>query len=192
VRTALREGTTPIQLRMLRAGATDLAVVARTESTSDDPQLVVDSLMEDPLLLAVSREHPLAAERSVEVDDLASYPWIIGKNEVGDPQLDLWRRVEWQPQTRFTVKDWTAKLGLIASGLGVGLVPGLAAVSVRDDVALLALRAAGRPTVTRSVVLATRPGTRELPHVRAISELMYYAAAELARELEARLQDRRW
>lgn len=187
---ALREGTTPAQLRMLRAGTTDLAVVAPSADEPDDPGLTVDPLLRDPLLLAVSREHPLAATREVDVDDLATHQWIIGKDEAGDPQLDLWRRVAWQPRTRFVVKDWTAKLALVASGLGVALVPGLAAPWVRDDVALIAIRMPDRAPVARDVAMATRTGARELPHVRVIADLLHYTAAELAREVEARLQDR--
>lgn len=194
VTIALREGATPSQLRMLRAGTTDLAVVAPAAGEPDDPRLTVEPLLRDPLLLAVSREHPLAAARDVDLDDLATYQWIIGKDkdkdEVGDPHLDLWRQVGWQPLTRFVVKDWTAKLALAASGLGVALVPGLAAPWVRDDVALLAIRRPDRAPAARDVALATRTGTRDLPHVRAFAGLVHYVAAELARELEARLQDR--
>lgn len=190
VQIALKEGGTPSQLRMLRAGTTDLAVVATSADESDDPLLTVDPLLQDPLLLAVSREHPLAAAREVDLDALAAYQWIIGKDEVGDPQLGLWQRVDWQPRTRFVVKDWTAKLALTASGLGIALVPGLAAPWVRDDVALLAIRTPDQVLVARDVGLATRVGTRDLAHVRAIRDLLYYAAAELGRDLEARLQDR--
>lgn len=190
VKVGLREGVTPVQLRMLRGGATDLAVIS-PDADFDDPQLTVDLLLEEPLLLAVSREHPLAMARSVDLDDLADCQWIIGKNEVGDPQLRLWQHVAWQPRSRFVVKDWTAKLGLIASNLGVGLVPGLAAASVRNDVALIAIRTPpGQAPATRKVVLATRSGTQDLPHIRAVTGLLHHAAADLTRDLAARLQDR--
>jgi DNA-binding transcriptional LysR family regulator len=48
----------------------------------------------------------------------------------------------------FPVREWTAKLGLVAAGLGVTLVPSLAAHAVRADVALLPLDRSDAPPRT--------------------------------------------
>ncbi|WP_309054405.1 LysR substrate-binding domain-containing protein, partial [Streptomyces sp.] len=43
------------------------------------------------------------------------------------------------PRTALLAHDWIAKLGAVAAGLGVTLVPALAAAAVRPDVALVAV-----------------------------------------------------
>lgn len=45
-----------------------------------------------------------------------------------------------RPRIAHVVAEWTAEQGYVAAGLGVTLVPALAAASVRPDVALVALR----------------------------------------------------
>src|SRR4029077_14324346 len=44
------------------------------------------------------------------------------------------RRCAWpgitQPQVSFAVRDWPTRLGLVSAGLGIALVPGLAATAV--------------------------------------------------------------
>jgi DNA-binding transcriptional LysR family regulator len=84
-------------------------------------------------------------------------------------------------------KEWTAKLGLVAAGLGVTLVPGLAADSVRADVALIRIRSE-RPA-SRAVFLARR-AKDEVPHVRAFAELLHEVASDLTADLQQRVAKR--
>src|SRR5262249_36298396 len=53
----------------------------------------------------------------------------------------------------FAVREWMAKLGLVAAGLGVTLVPSLATPAVRGDIALVALDRREAPP--RRVLAAT-------------------------------------
>ena len=55
----------------------------------------------------------------------------------GEYKLGLYQDPEGDGKPNATIKEWTAKLGLVAAGLGVTLVPGLAAAAVRPDVALV-------------------------------------------------------
>ena len=84
-------------------------------------------------------------------------------------------------------RDWTAKLGLVAGGLGVTLVPGLAADAVRPDVSLVRIRS--DRTVRREVSIATRTGA-DTPAVAAFAELLHETASEMASELQRRITTR--
>jgi DNA-binding transcriptional LysR family regulator len=187
VEIALREGTTPSQLRRLRAGSIDLAIVGalagRPPEASD---LTFEPIMDDPLLLAVGRDHPLAGRRTVSVDALAVERWIAGGTDPRDTFLGAFSSLEWEPRIKYPVREWTAKLGLVAAGLGVTLVPGLAAAAVRDDVALLRVRAKEPPV--RRVLLAARAAGEPRPAAVALAGILHQVAAALTVELERRLR----
>lgn len=188
VNVSLREGTTPSQLRRLTAGAVELAIVGTPPSRpSGDHRLEFEPLFEDPLLLAVARGHALARYRTIDLDDLAGEEWIAGSTDASDPLLGVWPSLRWQPHVAFVARDWTAKLGLVAAGLGVTVVPGLAATAVRQDVALVRVR--GEPPASRTILLATRAETAPAAHVSAFADALHEAAAEFTLELQRRIQE---
>jgi DNA-binding transcriptional LysR family regulator len=186
---SLREGGTSSQIRRLVSGSADVAVIGvlPQRQAPRERRVTLEHLIDDPLLLAVGRDHPLARRRTVNLDDLASERWIAGSAKADDPMLGAWQWAEWQPNVELIAKEWTAKLGLVAAGLGVTLVPGLAADSVRSDVALVRIRSE-RPA-SRDVFLARRADD-EAPHARSFSELLHDVAAQLTAELQRRVATR--
>jgi DNA-binding transcriptional LysR family regulator len=189
VDVSLREGSTSTQIRRLVSGSADVAVIGvlPQRQAPRDRRITLEHLIDDPLLLAVGRDHPLARRRTVNLDDLASERWIAGSPKADDSMLGAWQWAEWKPKVELIAKEWTAKLGLVAAGLGVTLVPGLAADSVRADVALVRIRSE-RPA-SRAVFLARR-AEDEAPHARAFAELLHDVAAQLTAELQRRVATR--
>jgi DNA-binding transcriptional LysR family regulator len=189
VDVSLREGSTSSQIRRLASGSTDVAVIGVLPKwqAPRDPRVTLEPLIDDPLLLAVGHDHPLARRRTVNLDDLASENWIAGSTKADDSMLGAWQWAEWQPKVALIAKEWTAKLGLVAAGLGVTLVPGLAADAVRPDVALIRIRS--ELPASRAVLLARRAND-ELPHVSAFGDVLHETAAELTAELQRRLSTR--
>jgi hypothetical protein len=61
------------------------------------------------------------------------------------------------------VREWTAKQGMVAAGLGSTLLPGLAAGAVRPDIVVKRLRA--EESSTREVLAATVEGAAGAPAV---------------------------
>ncbi len=190
VEVSLREGSSPTQLRRVGAGNADVAVVGVLPGTrpARDRRIALEHLMEDPLLLAVSRRHPLARRRSVDLDQLAMESWVAANPKADDTLLGAWQWAEWRPRVEFVAREWTAKLGLVAANLGVTLVPGLAADAVRPDVTLVRIRSE-RPA-SRAVLVATRAGSDSPPLVAAFVECLHEAAAGLAAELQDRVSRR--
>lgn len=189
IEVSLREGTTSSQLRRLPAAATQLAVVVATPSRGlDDERISFDPLLEDPLLLALARTHPLARERVVDLNDLAGEQWIAAGTDPGDTLLGVWPALDWEPRVAFIAREWTAKLGLVAAGLGVTVVPGLAATAVREDIALVRVR--GGEPATRTIAVATRASSHQPPQTRAFADVLHEVASELAVELQLRLRNR--
>jgi DNA-binding transcriptional LysR family regulator len=186
---SLREGSTSSQIRRLVSGAADVAVIGvlPQREPPTDRRVTLEHLIDDPLLLAVGRDHPLARRRTVNLDDLSSERWIAGSRRADDSMLGAWQWAEWQPKVELIAKEWTAKLGLVAAGLGVTLVPGLAADSVRPDVALVRIRSE-RPA-SRAVFVA-RKANDEASHGRAFADLLHEVAADLTAELQRRVSTR--
>jgi DNA-binding transcriptional LysR family regulator len=136
----LREGTTPTHLRRLRAGRLEVAVIALGPDLPyplDD--LRPDLLLEGGLLVAVPSGHRLARRDSVDVADLEDDAWIVGDAAGGDPQFGV----------------WPARLGLVATGLGLAVVPAMVAGAMPPGVELVAVD--DPQPVRRSVVAVTRP-----------------------------------
>jgi len=185
----LREGTTPSQLRRLDAGTAELAVIAVLSGQRPDPALFTfEPLLEDHLLLALPREHALAGSRSVEVRQLEREAWIAASADPDGVLLGVWPSLEWRPHVAYIARDWTAKLGLVAAGLGITVIPGLAVPGIRRDVALV--RVVGGDPAARTVALAARKGTHPPKHTAALTEALHQAAARLTHEIELRLQAR--
>jgi DNA-binding transcriptional LysR family regulator len=189
VDASLREGSTSSQIRRLVTGSADVAVIGilPQQRAPRDRRITLEHLIDDPLLLAVGLDHPLARRRTVNLDDLVSERWIAGSAKADDSMLGAWQWAEWQPRVELIAKEWTAKLGLVAAGLGVTLVPGLAADGVRSDVALIRIRS-DRPA-SRTVLVARRAAD-EPPHVRAFVDLLHEVASELTTELQRRIATR--
>ncbi|MFF5703725.1 LysR substrate-binding domain-containing protein [Streptomyces sp. NPDC012794] len=75
----------------------------------------------------------------------------------------------------FRVNDWTAKQGFVAAGLGITVLPELAAEAVRPDIALVPVDPADLPC--RKVYAGTPRGLGHSPAVGAFLALPRSAAA---------------
>jgi DNA-binding transcriptional LysR family regulator len=187
VDVSLREGSTPSQLRRVAAGSTDVAAVGVLPGSrpTRDRRIALEHLADDPLLVAVGPDHRLAGRRSVEIEELSSESWIAASLKADDTLLGAWQWAEWTPRVEFVVREWTAKLGLVAANLGVTLVPGLAASAVRSDVRLVRIRSERH--ASRTVMTATRAKAQG-SEATAFAERLNETAARLATELETRLK----
>jgi DNA-binding transcriptional LysR family regulator len=156
----LREGTTPSLVRALRTGAIDLALLASSPPfrpfDAEAPPLHVETLSEAELRVAVGPGHPLAARDAVELAELEGQRWVASRSEGGETLLGVWPGLAGRPQVAFVVRDWLAKLSLVAAGLAVTTVPAIAAPAVPAGVRLVAVR--GEPEERRRAVLARLPG----------------------------------
>lgn len=174
---ALTEAATPALLRDLRAGRLDVAVTATGPGL---PDYDVDGLgrhriYAGDMCVAIPSGHRLAtATGPVPVAELVAEPWIVGAGSAGDPQFGAWPTLT-DPVISYSVTGWPARLGLVAAGLGVCLMPELAARSVPagvttvsvDDPAWLGRSALALTALTpdegaRAVVAALRATAAEL------------------------------
>jgi DNA-binding transcriptional LysR family regulator len=126
----LSDGPTPTLLRQLRAKRLGVAVIGTGAGLPDYDLdgLSHETVFAGDLCVAVPAGHRLAAADVVSVSELAGEAWIVGDDSGGDPQFRAWPTLT-DPVIRYTVRGWPARFGLVAAGLGICLVPEVAALS---------------------------------------------------------------
>ncbi len=174
----LREGTTPSLVRALRTGAIDLAVLAAQPPfrpfDAEAPPLRVETLSEAELQVAVGPGHPLDIRTAVELDELEGQRWVASRSDTGETLLGVWPGLAGRPHIAYVVGDWLAKLNLVATGLAITTVPGIAAPAVPRGVRLLTVR--GEPQEVRRAVLARLPGP-DSPELDAVADALRASCA---------------
>ncbi|MDT7842046.1 LysR family transcriptional regulator [Streptomyces justiciae] len=174
-----REGSTPALVRALRAGSLDLALLASAPPfrppDAESPPLVLRTLTERALCLAVPAGHPLARGEFVDVADLRGQRWITGSFSGEDRLLGVWPGLDERPEIAHTARDWLAKLQLVAAGCGLTTVPASLAPAAPPGVRILPVR--GGPQEQRRLVLARLPHPPTEPVIRVAAALRAVAVA---------------
>ncbi|SMH51100.1 DNA-binding transcriptional regulator, LysR family [Rathayibacter oskolensis] len=171
------ESSTPVQIRRLRAGRLDLAILAVGTSPDeyDLTGLETEVLPAGPLHVAVGRRHRLAHVQRLTVDDLADEDWVVGRGARGDPQFGAWPTLP-QPRVVAEIGEWSSRLGFVAAGLGITTVPSLALAALPAGV--VAVPVDGTPWTRRSLRLASVGGLDEA--ARAVRSALRTVALEIA------------
>lgn len=124
VRLDLRELTLPQQLAALRAGDIHAGFV-RPPVT--DAELASESLLEEPLRVALPAGHPLAAARRIRAARLAAEPFVMFQRSPGlvlhDLVLGFCLQQGFAPRVTQEASQTHAVVGLVSAGIGVALVP---------------------------------------------------------------------
>lgn len=179
VAVSLLEGMTPGLLDRLRGGDADVAVVsAPPDRPLDSTRFRLHHLLDERLLVAVPRTHRLARRRTVRLAELADEYFIAGEAPE-DTLLRVSLRPDFHPRVEIVAAEWTGKLGCVAAGLGVALIPALALRAAPADLALLRLHA--EDASVRQVFAATVAGRSDPPAVAPFLAQLRYAAGRLER-----------
>lgn len=178
---ALHEAPTPTLVERVRHGLVDVAVVALG---ADLPEydlggLRQDLLLVDSLRVAVPAAHRLAGRTRVPVAELQHEPWIVGQPATkSEPFFGAWPTLP-DARVAYASHDWPARLGMVAAGLGVALMPNIGAASVPAGVAVIdvddpaenkrssvALTPASSTAAARAMVTALRIEAAQLAMAR--------------------------
>lgn len=173
------EGLTPALLSRVAEGGLDVAVVSTTGGALAGPGAAYElhHLLDERLYVALPAGHALAAEPELPLRRLAGEDWISGSPRVEGSLLEPASGHGFRPHVAHVVAEWTAKQGYVAAGLGVALVPALAAEGVRPDITLVPVRAEDVPP--RAVYAATARGRVPAPAVRPFLGALRGAARRL-------------
>ena len=128
VEIIVQEETTGRLLKLLQGYDIDFALVS---PPLDAEGLEMQHLLDEELLLALPRKHPLASRKTVSSTDLEQEKLILMKEGhcLGDQVLSFCNRREIRPKIRFRSAQLETIQSLIAAGMGISLIPAMAAFS---------------------------------------------------------------
>jgi DNA-binding transcriptional LysR family regulator len=123
VHVALYNLSSAEQLEGLRQRSLDIALVSEPP-TDDDPDLLSFQVLDDPMLLALPEQHPLAQRAALNPEDLANQEWIgvQPRQDANDEFVSACIRAGFTPDVRMQATEPFTALGLVASGLGIAMI----------------------------------------------------------------------
>jgi DNA-binding transcriptional LysR family regulator len=107
-----------VALDLLRAGQADAAVIFRYDDTTPD-DIRVTHLFDDPM-------HLLSLEPGQTLPDHRDSAWIAGCEHCRREFVDACDKAGFTPRIAYTSDDVIVEQALVAAGMGVTTVPGLA------------------------------------------------------------------
>jgi DNA-binding transcriptional LysR family regulator len=110
---------------LLIGGELDVAVLL-TSSVKDRLALHVESLLVSPYRLWLPLAHPLAAQESISLDELAGQPLIqLMVDEIEESTSRLMGSLAVKPEIAFRTRSVEAVRSLVATGAGIAILPSL-------------------------------------------------------------------
>ena len=91
-------------------------------------------LWEDPLCAVMQKNHPLAEKKSVRLEELLEYPFIIETPGCDNDILHLLERCGKEPKTSYSFRDDTLIMAFVKNGLGVTISQKLVMKAFANDV----------------------------------------------------------
>ncbi|MGO9489760.1 MAG: LysR substrate-binding domain-containing protein [Solirubrobacteraceae bacterium] len=178
VELSLAEGEPEEIAPRLRAGELDLALLFEFAGESLLGERVTRvELLEDPMFLALPRQHRLATRRQLRLEDLSGQAWVqtSRSSPCARHVVRSCHAAGFEPNVAFESDDYLTVQGLVAAGVGVALIPRMALSTVREDIAIRSLSPA--PPVRR-VIAAAPAGARLVPAATAMLGILEHLAAE--------------
>jgi len=158
-------------LELLRTGRVEVAVIFRYDETEPEPEGVrLHHLLEDPVYL-------LSTRRQRGVGALRDATWIAGCDRCRSHLLSLCAEEGFEPHIGYISDDMVVMQALVAAGLGVTTIPGLALRAHRVD-GIVANELSGS---RRHVYAATYGAPPDPPATAALVAALAEAATSAAR-----------
>jgi len=152
-----------VALDLLRAGQADAVVIFRYDDTTPD-DIRATHLFDDPM-------HLLSLEPGQTLTGHRDSAWIAGCEHCRREFIDACQRAGFTPHIAYTSDDVIVKQALVAAGMGVTTMPGLALRTHRAP----GIQATALPDFRRRVYLATYGDPPDPPATTAFITALHHA-----------------
>src|ERR1019366_8511720 len=172
VELTLAEGEPEEIVPRLEAGELDLALLFEfADETPLKEDMTRVELLEDPMYLALPRDHALAGRERLRLPDLREGAWVqtSRSSPCARHVVRCCHAAGFEPNVSFESDDYQTVQGLVAAGVGVALLPELAPSGARDDIAI---RALSPHSPVREGIAATPEGTRLTAAAAAMRQIL--------------------
>ena len=124
VQLDLREFHTTEQVEALRSGEIDLGI---TRDLVGEPDLVIEPLFHEPLVAAVSAEHPLHTRRVVSLRELSGLAFVALPRMRAPRMWNLFQALAQETGVQFNIaqeaRQFATVLALVRADMGIAIVP---------------------------------------------------------------------
>jgi DNA-binding transcriptional LysR family regulator len=166
---SLTETHPPEAIELLRTGKIEVAIIFRYDETEPEPGAVrLHHLLDDSVYVLSPRQ-----ERSLA--DLRDATWIAGCDRCRSHLLSLCADEGFEPRIGYTSDDMVVMQALVAAGLGVTTLPGLALRAHRAE----GIVASRLPGSQRHVYAATYGEPPDPPAIAALLSALAEAATSV-------------
>ncbi|PMR67439.1 LysR family transcriptional regulator [Halomonas heilongjiangensis] len=169
VELTLVELTTVQQVQALKAGRIDIGF---GRLRIDDPDVEQEVLFDEPLMAALPEGHPLA-DTTPTLEELARYPLILfpakPRPSLADTVLGLFRRHGLKVEVVQEANELQTALGLVASEIGITLVPEQVKRVRRDGIVFVYL---ADKSLTSPVLCSRRRGEKPSPIMQEANAIL--------------------
>jgi len=179
VELRLVEGEPEDYLSLIKSGEIDLGLafeydhVSRVRVESSEERL----LMEDEIGIALPPGHRLAGRDAIELAELAQESWISStpRSSVHAFTQNICRAAGFEAQIKFETDDYHVAEALVATGIGIAFLPGLAAATAHPEIVF---RPVAPAPPARRIFAVYRSGGLRSPTTSAMVELLAEGGAQ--------------
>ncbi|MES2170950.1 MAG: LysR family transcriptional regulator [Actinomycetota bacterium] len=177
IRVSYVEAQPPQAVAMVRDGSTDLAITFSYPGDRADPHrdsangLATETLFTEEMVVVLPAGHPQDADEPIDVASLAGERWIAGCPRCRGHLLAVCEVAGFAPAIAFETDNASAVLNMVASGLGVAMLPRLALATATLPAG--AVIRTHSPASMRSIHLVSSEGTRSVPSLATATTLLH-------------------
>ena len=127
-------------------------------------------LLDDPYVVVVPPEHPLAGADAVELARLAGERWIdndFARGWCRENLIDACRAAGFSPPFRIEAHDYPTALAFVEAGIGITVLPRLGAATLPGGLVAVPVTA---PVVRRSIYAVVQTSVEATPPAQCVLE----------------------
>ncbi len=169
IRLRIRDLTANEGLQAVARGEVEFGINLMGNS---DPELSFEPLIDDPFVLAMRKDHPLANFETIEWNQLEAYPLVVVDRSSGNRTLldGALARHNLKLNWFYEVTHLNTSLGLVEAGLGISVLPRLA--TPQDEHPFLITRPIVNPVVSRTIGIVQRRSSALSPAAEKFVRLL--------------------
>jgi len=169
LRLQLAEEKTEDLLRLLRQGQLDAALLALPVN---DEGMEMETLFEEPFVLALPADHPLAARTEVSLDDLEGAELLLLEEGhcLRDHALEVCKLADAHERVDFHATSMETLRQMVAADVGITLMPMLAVKPPIASTENVVVRRFKDPVPSRTIALVWRSSSALSSFLRELSE----------------------
>ncbi len=127
------------------------------------------TIISEPFVLLVAKSHSLVKQKEVALKQLATESFIFYKGRARDTALEACRKAGFEPRIACESGELETVRALVAAGLGLAVVPQLAAGNLPKTIQAITIR---EPKMQRQIAAVWQKGSVLSPAAQALLELV--------------------